>query len=156
MVIYYFQPPDGSCIHQLPLQTHDLRSQWLIHLRSPKDSLKNGHVEVKLVVLMIFTTFYIAQYCFFGGERVSFPTTTGGELPGIFPRGNERNGPQPSAESLAPKGWNDSSLGQCGANVGPDPCLSALGWVHGQAGPMGGKQLGDQFYHTFLGSTKTA
>ena len=55
------------------------------------------------------------------------------------------NGPQPSAESLAQRGV-DSSLGQCGANVGPDPLARFR--VHGQAGAMG-EQLGDQYPYLF-------
>ena len=62
----------------------------------------------------------------------------------VKPRGERmapENGPQPSAESLAQRGV-DSSLGQCGANVGPDPLARFR--VHGQAGPMGKPPSGNE------------
>ena len=154
MVIYYFQPPDGSCIHQLPLQTHDLRSQWLIHLRSPRDSLKNGHVEVKLVVLMIFTTFYIAQYCFFWGKGLVFPQPPEGNCQ-AFSRGGtngmDRNHP---LNHWLQRGGTTHPLANVGPTLALILALRAPARVHGARPDLWESQLGDQFYHTFLGSKK--
>lgn len=103
-----------------------------IHLRSQKIPSKTAMWKWKWSwwCWWSFTTFGYNPIYFFGGERVSFTTTTGGGNCQVkFSRGGT-NGMDPATiplQWLAPKGWNDSSLGQWGANVGPDPCLRALG-----------------------------
>ena len=96
---------------------------------------------------MIFTTFYIAQYCFFGGKGLVFPQPPEGGIA----RQNPRHGPQPSAESLAQRGGTTHPLANEGPTLALILALRAPARVHGQAGAMGVTTGGSVLPYVFWG-----